>query len=447
MNLEYTEDELQDFDKPLLLKIAENYNLKIGENTRKLDIIQEILDYQNDRFHQLKKNIKTNQRSRPNMINKFDTSPADIMRLLGLYLPACDIVYLCRLNKKINNIICQNRIFSRDLAHLRLTDVDERLQKDKPRDILKDINNKNPKYAAENGYLQQIKYFISHGLFEGGKNFAVNIAINYKDMIDIVAKKGYIDLLQYLLFEQTNYQPKYKFPVIGGALSLAAGANQLAVVKYLISKGADIHAAENQALILAAAGGHLEMIKYLQSLGVDIHQDGDEALESAAGDGRLNVVQYLVENGPDMRMHGYRPLRRAAENGHLATVKYLVDHGANIHYSNDQILMDAAARGHVDIVRYLISQGFNIHTWDDAALASAASRGHLATVKYLVENGADIHDETLRNAARYNYLDVVKYLISQSANNKVISNKFLKELRSPGHTEMYEYLESVRSKK
>ncbi len=397
MNYQYTEDELQNFDKLLLSKIAEDYNLKINKNAEKSNIIEQILKYQKH-------------------LSNFNNLPGDVLRLLGLYMNTCDIIHLCRLNKKINNNVCKNRIFSKELGHLRLTAVNERLI---GKNILKDINNTDLNYAAKSGYLQQIKYLVSHGFLQGKKS-GVNIGKDYKNMIDIAAKKGYIDVLKYLIFEQTYYQPKRVTVVIDRALQSAVGANQLEVVKYLVSEGADVDEGEGEALMLAAGRGHLDMIKYLLSLGVDIHRGDGVALISAAYGGRLNVVKYLVENGAD------------------------------VHADEDGALRFAAKGGHLNVVKYLISQGADMHERDDGALAMASQNGHLDIVKYLISQGADIHaenDHALRLAAKAGRLEVARHLISQGANTDVIDKTTLGRIRFVAPIELYKCLESVESEK
>ena len=92
-------------------------------------------------------------------------------------------------------------------------------------------------------------------------------------------------------------------------LFTACELRHLDVVKYLVEKGADIHAANDYALRYASFNGHLDVVKYLVEKGANIHAVDDYALRYAADNGRLDVVKYLVEKG--------------ARNGHLDVVEYL----------------------------------------------------------------------------------------------------------------------------
>lgn len=97
------------------------------------------------------------------------------------------------------------------------------------------------------------------------------------------------------------------------------------VVKYLIDKGGNIHAADNDgdtASIHAARSGHLGVVKHLVEMcGADIHannSEGNTALHSAAYEGHTDVVKYLVEEREaDVHAtnnHGQTALMEAACN-------------------------------------------------------------------------------------------------------------------------------------
>jgi ankyrin repeat protein len=64
-------------------------------------------------------------------------------------------------------------------------------------------------------------------------------------------------------------------------------------------------------------------------------------------------VQYLIEKGADVRARNDEALRNAAENGHLAVVQYLIEKGANVRARDDEALREAAHNGHKDVVQYL----------------------------------------------------------------------------------------------
>lgn len=59
----------------------------------------------------------------------------------------------------------------------------------------------------------------------------------------------------------------------------------------------------NLAVQYASKYGNLALVQYLVSVGADIHADDDYAVRFASQNGHLEVVQYLVFVGADIRMN------------------------------------------------------------------------------------------------------------------------------------------------
>jgi ankyrin repeat protein len=121
----------------------------------------------------------------------------------------------------------------------------------------------------------------------------------------------------------------------------------------------------------AARHGNLEAVKYLVERGADVNakdNDGKTPLMWAAeydGEKGLNVVEYLIRHGADISRERVRNslLQLAAEYGHLNTVKYLVGHGANVNAKDKNgktPLIRAAYRGRLDVVKYLVEHGADV---------------------------------------------------------------------------------------
>ncbi len=71
-------------------------------------------------------------------------------------------------------------------------------------------------------------------------------------------------------------------------------------MKYLVEKGAEVNAAENDWALLqwAAEEGHLDVVKYLVEKGADVkaaNKHDRTPLHRAAGKCRLDVVKYLED--------------------------------------------------------------------------------------------------------------------------------------------------------
>ena len=146
----------------------------------------------------------------------------------------------------------------------------------------------------------------------------------------------------------------------------------------------------------------------------DYEEDDDLLIESSIS-GEFSLVKYVLKRGADIHAENDEALQVASANGYLEIVKYLIEHGADIHAREELALGWAAENGHLDIVKYLIERGADIHAIDESALLSAAENGHFEVVKYLVQHGANPHaqdDEALRLARLYGYSDIVRYIES-----------------------------------
>jgi hypothetical protein len=93
------------------------------------------------------------------------------------------------------------------------------------------------------------------------------------------------------------------------------------VVKFLVEKGADIHADHELSLIWASAEGHLEIVKFLLEKGAVI----DSAIEFACFGCHLELVKFLVEKGANVNFG----LRNARFTKHFEIARFLVQKGAD----------------------------------------------------------------------------------------------------------------------
>lgn len=197
-------------------------------------------------------------------------------------------------------------------------------------------------------------------------------------------------------------------------------------VKECIENGADINARGSYGtpLMVASYYGHLEVVKYLVSKKADINLEYDikgSALRRATIGGHLEIVKHLVENGADMDFNHSNVgtvLNAASESGHIEIVEYLVAKGASL----DAPLIRAAGVRDIELVRYLVERNANIDYQDSSkytALIWAALTGELEIVQYLVDNKADANIRTnyggtaLWWGSSGGYLEIVKCLVEK----------------------------------
>jgi hypothetical protein len=132
-------------------------------------------------------------------------------------------------------------------------------------------------------------------------------------------------------------------------LSHGSGRGDLAVVKLLISLGADITPVRNRILFLASRGNDPEMVKYAIEKGAT----DAEVLVHASGWGHFDSVKCLVENGIDVHYAEDRPLKIAFQNKEFGIAKYLIEKGANATIG----LHLALEKGNLEMAKYCTEHG------------------------------------------------------------------------------------------
>ena len=226
-------------------------------------------------------------------------------------------------------------------------------------------------------------------------------------------------------------------------------------------KELDAKDTDDNALAECARYGKTEWVKFLLARGANVHAWSDYALRLAAENGHTETVQVLLDAGADVHAIDDYALRWAAENGHTETVKVLLDAGADVHAKDDYALRWAAEKGHTEIVQVLkdhiakekqakrakkikesLSEKFvedsdpvedlglgtrkKISRWmedimqtdtDDNALCQCAWYGKTEWAKFLLARGADVRYFSYRalTYAAYNgYTEIVKMILDTS---------------------------------
>lgn len=251
----------------------------------------------------------------------------------------------------------------------------------------------------------------------------------------------------------------------GQALIEAAKRGNLAQVKALLDKGADVNAkgtAGYTALMAAVTfGSRPDVVKLLLERGADINTktlSGHTPLLIAVASFQSNMARLLLEKGADIDVrephHNLSPLMIAARNNMGDIAKLLLDKGANINEKGDYhwtALDWSIYGGHAKMVKLLLDKGADVNTktpYGRTALMEAAEPDHLVktdmphskperqaqygpiypnrsrdleVVKLLLEHGADVNakDEdgwtALKRAERRGSREIVELLKAYGA--------------------------------
>jgi ankyrin repeat protein len=255
-----------------------------------------------------------------------------------------------------------------------------------------------------------------------------------EEQADINAQTGQLGLTPFFLacrkknFDMAEYlfnHSRFNNGVIDtsgfSSLHWALELKDIAILQKILNKGIDIdyktaNGDQYTALWLAAQQGHLEIVKWLISKQADVNavreSDGRTALQAAICNKNLSVVQELVEHAADVNKINHKqftPLYHAVELEDLKIIKLLIDHGANVTAagnSGDQPIHMAAFLSNILIMKILFDHGASINATSNI--------------------GNTLLHEVLWEGSKANpvaKLNAVKYLLTKSANPQTVNNE------------------------
>lgn len=132
-------------------------------------------------------------------------------------------------------------------------------------------------------------------------------------------------------------------------------------------------------LLKAVQIGDLAKVKHLLARGANVNaaqQNSWTALMLAAQDSKTSVAKYLIEHGADVHRrrvfyNDVDALMLAAESGNVAICKMLIDHGVNVNETNGESLLiyvtgnsNLSPRKMYQTTKYLISRGARVNIKD-----------------------------------------------------------------------------------
>lgn len=145
-------------------------------------------------------------------------------------------------------------------------------------------------------------------------------------------------------------------------LMYAAANGRVEVVKYLIKRGADIHRKSNNnqtALGRATAFGRVEVVRVLLENNANVEESMNQGGRPLMYTDNIAIVKMLINKGANINAQdgaGVTALMAASANGRDDIVKELIYNGADINLKDKQgrtPLMWATERGHKSIIYIL----------------------------------------------------------------------------------------------
>ena len=183
----------------------------------------------------------------------------------------------------------------------------------------------------------------------GPETLAPNPGLHLHNPLVLAAQFGQLEVVKYLL---ENYRD---------VLNINRGAT-------IISKTQKLQTHRVPPLVAACTSNNLALVQYLVSKGADlgcVSLTRATPLRSASYYGYLPIMEYLIELGIDINVPnciGSSALLAAAYSGHVAAVKLLLDHGANRDQKTIEgysVVHEAAVEGKSDVVKLLLDYGMS----------------------------------------------------------------------------------------
>jgi len=255
-------------------------------------------------------------------------------------------------------------------------------------------------YAAENGYVDGVRFLLEQGadMWQAEADGRTVIGTAVKN----AAKHPEVVALLEERLKDIN-EPGYNGETL---LMLYAGSGRDADFARVAEKGGDIFKVDNAGktlLMYAAEGGNTKIVDYLLNKGANIaakDNAGRTALMYAAGSGRDAAARLLAEKGAktgEADYEGKTVLMYAAEKGSPETAARLIDDGISFAAADNEgrtALMYAAGSGNVPMAEMLLEKGDDVDKTDvrgRTALAYAAKNGNAEIIRLIRDYGADIY--------------------------------------------------------
>lgn len=275
------------------------------------------------------------------------------------------------------------------------------------------INNLMPvAFAARYGHYEMVEYLLS--LEKNDESRKKNALAAFDAAIEaheyVVVEK---------LFDQVNDQlsTDYKQRLLSFAI-----LNKLPVLAQSVLHHKDVNAnvlvdGKNSLLSQAVKLDNPALVKLLLTKGADINYVGSEG---------LTPLMLASKNGCWSAVEVLAPVLKARAQKNTKKVKRAANYELKVS------LLWAACEGHAKVVEKLIDEGVNpdscIDDQSGTIIGEAAQRGHYEVVKTLINKGAKLDAKSvngltaLHKAVIGNHVDVVKLLLDSGANHTIRSN-------------------------
>ena len=199
----------------------------------------------------------------------------------------------------------------------------------------------------------------------------------------------------------------------------------------------DFHEAETPIQLAAKYRRH-ETVKYLLAIGADVNaMERNNALvplSYAVGNHDVAMVRILLSRGanPNWSHYGYPLLLTAADHGDIDSCALLIAYGAKVNNGDLYNVTPLHKAANPQVADLLLRKGAKLNAIEDFrgcnTFMQALGYGREQTAKFLLLRGADINNRcegytALPLAAQYGYTEICRILIARGAPINLINNE------------------------
>ena len=270
--------------------------------------------------------------------------------------------------------------------------------------------------AAASGHTEAMRLLLEHGAHVN------EVTLPFGDIgftpFMLAAKKGHLETIQFLVKNGGELNKGNE----NGWLPLhsAAAGDHTNVVQFLLQNGGQVLSTTDQGTTVLHLATHSELVKFLVEKGADIHARDNcrkTPLHVAAEKGQTETINYLLNQGADVNSRdtdGLLALYYALKEGHATTAKVLMDKGSNAMLANDEslaemyetdLLQSSARKGSTAVLQLLLKRGLSADAVHSNGVSlrtpveEAASTGQCDAVNFLLDHGASINGNVASRAA------------------------------------------------
>ena len=293
--------------------------------------------------------------------------------------------------------------------------------------------------AVKEGHLEIVKLILGELPLNQSDEL---LSMVYGEVLFLGAKKGYCNVVQFVLHKQKTHGLISFDLELEDALIEASRKGHLKVVKILINR-VDCSA----ALTMAARNGHWDVYMFIYEHGTFQGEDEDDYFrrvkrlhESYHGPNHQKITILEDDEVKYLFADYYTPIRQAISKGDLKVVKEMIAEGG-VEFGPDFLFHEACFKGYLEILKVLINdfiikgsledhyfsrmlvfavkgnqrkvvkylQGLNLQVDYEPALVKATERGNLEMVKLLSTPGLQCQ-RVIEIATRKGYDEVLSAL-------------------------------------